>query len=351
MGMLYEMMRQLRMKRERIELVDIAAWDNLQLAVWKAARGKHSRTSVASFYKELNTHLEQLQNDILTAKVPYGNYRAFTINDPKRRVIHAASFADRVLHHAIMNLAEPIFERSLVDSTYACRPGKGVHLAVAQVQRNLQRFPWFVQVDIEHYFPSVDHERLSYLLLRRFKGEDLLYLFARIVNSYQSSPGKGLPIGSLTSQHFANYYLNDADRFLLKHSDVCAHVRYMDDIIWWCRDKSSAKAVLQIFEEYVNNVCQLKLKSTVRLNRSTSGVTYCGFRIFPGVVRLTRRKQRRYRFLRQYYEKLWQRGQIEERNLQKAYDSVLAATLPAQSRSWRQRDLQLHSTLYDNAHG
>lgn len=339
------------MKRHRIELAEIAAWENLQCAVWKAAKGKRLRPAVVMFFKDLDVRLEQLQADILAERVPYGSYRAFFIQDPKRRLIHAAGFADRVLHHAVMNRAEPVFERSLVDSTFACRPGKGVHRAVLRVQRNLQRFPWFVQVDVAGYFPSIDHGRLMNLLARRFKGAAFMRLLERIIGSYQFSPGKGLPIGSLTSQHFANLYLDGADRFLLGHAAVCAHVRYMDDIVWWCRDKQSARSVLQAVGEYITGTCQLTLKPLARINRSVRGMTYCGFRILPGTIRLTLRKQRRYRLLRRYYETAWQRGEIAGSGLQTAFDSVLAATLPAQSLPWRQRDLQLHPSLYDNVRG
>ena len=339
------------MKRKKIELQDIASWDNLQLALFKAAKGKRSRSVVTNFFCRFEQRIAQLQHDILTENVPYGSYRPFVIHDPKRRIIHAASFADRILHHAIINLAEPVFEQSLVNSSYACRPGKGVHSAVKRVQQHLQRYPWYVQVDVEHYFPAIDHVRLIVLLFRRFKGVPFLRLLERIVDSYHASPGKGLPIGSLTSQHFANYYLDSADRFLQNHPAVCAQIRYMDDIVWWCRDKAIALHVLHEFEEYIREICLLKLKPSMQINRSQQGITYCGFRILPGTIRLTIRKQRRYRLLRHYYESAWQQRRISDSGLQAAYDSILAATLPAQSKTWRQRDLQLHPTLYDNVYG
>jgi hypothetical protein len=339
------------MRRQRIELAEIASCANLQLAVWKAARGKRMRPDVASFIAELDGRLAQLQADILAERVPYGHYRSFVIRDPKRRTIHAAGFEDRVLHHAIMNRAESAFEKALLPTTYACRPCKGVHAAAAQVRKNLQRFPWYVQVDVDGYFPAIEHERLLALLSRRFKGEAFMRLLSRIVASYQASPGKGLPIGSLTSQHFANYYLDGADRLLLNHPDVCAQVRYMDDIVWWCGDKQSARHVLAELQNYMFEVCKLTLKANVRLNRSPKGLTYCGFRITPGAIRLTPRKQRRYRLLRRRCEAAWQRGEIGDRGLQAGYDAVFAATLPAESRSWRQRDLQLHPCVYENIGG
>ncbi|MCX7109139.1 MAG: reverse transcriptase/maturase family protein [Proteobacteria bacterium] len=330
------------MHRRHIELTDIAAWDNLLLAVWKAARGKRQRPDVARFLAETDDSLQQLASDILVGAVPYGRYRSFHIHDPKLRLIHAACFEDRVLHHAIINLAEPVFERSLVPTTYACRPGKGVHRAVVQVQNNLRRFPWFVQVDVDGYFPAIDHSLLFGLLQHRFKGDGFMALLWRIIDSYHARLGKGLPIGALTSQHFANHYLDGADRFLLNTKPVGAMVRYMDDMIWWCHDKPSALQTLAGLREFLHDKLSLRLKPTTQINRSSRGVTYCGFRILPGTVLLTPRKQRRYRSLREQWETAWLEGNIDSNTLQQAYAAVHAITLHADSRTWRQRNLQLH---------
>jgi RNA-directed DNA polymerase len=178
------------MKREPIAVSDIATWHNLALAAWKAARGKRTRPDVVRFMANADCSLARLAWDTLGGRTPYGGYRSFEIHDPKTRLIHAACFEDRVLHHAIMNLAEPVFERALVPSTYACRPKRGVHKAVSEVQRHLQRFPWFGKVDIDGYFPSIDHACLQRLLARRFKGEEFLALLGRIIDSYASQPGK-----------------------------------------------------------------------------------------------------------------------------------------------------------------
>ena len=232
------------MKRTRITLAEIAAADNLALAAWKAARGKRDRPEVADFLAQSDRSLARLGQDILAGSVPYGCYRRFTIHDPKHRVIHAACFEDRVLHHAIINLAERTFERALVPSTYACRPGLGVHRAVAQVQRNLQRYPWFGKVDVDGYFPSIDHARLVALLRGASRARSCSISSGEDRGLLHAAPGKGLPIGSLTSQHFANHYLDGADRFLVCHPLACAHVRYMDDIIWWGQEKDDVKRVL-----------------------------------------------------------------------------------------------------------
>ena len=112
------------MQRARIDLADVASADNLALAAWKAARGKRQRPEVMRFCAHFDDSIARLRRDILAGVAPYGEYRSFLIHDPKQRLIHAACFADRVLHHAIMNLAEPVFERTLVPSTYACQIGR-----------------------------------------------------------------------------------------------------------------------------------------------------------------------------------------------------------------------------------
>ncbi len=334
------------MKRTRIELLEISAADNLSLAAWKAARGKRTRPEVMRFLDRLEASISRLAADILSGKAPYGRYRRFHIQDPKERLIHAACFEDRVLHHAILNLAEPVFERSLVPSTFACRPGLGVHRAVRQVQRHLQRFPWFGQVDVAGYFPSIDHDRLFQLLTRRFKGAEFLELLRRILDTYQAQPGKGLPIGSLTSQHFANLYLDGADRFLLAHPKVCGHVRYMDDIIWWGREKEDVKRVLGDLRLWLEQERLLHLKPQNQINRSQRGVTYCGYRVLCGAVRLTPRKQTRYRLLSRQWEEAWLAGRIDSQALQRGYAAVHAISLHADSLAWRKRHLALHPSRY-----
>jgi len=330
------------MKRHCIRLADIAAIDNLTLAVWKASRSKRHRPDVIRFTTQLDQHLKQLAQDILQANVPYARYREFHIHDPKERLIHAACFEDRVLHHAIMNLAEPVFERTLVPTTYACRPEKGVHRAVAQVQANLLRYPWYVKTDISGYFPSIDHQILQGLLQRRFKGGDFLSLLWRIIDSYHAQLGKGLPIGSLTSQHFANYYLDSADRFLLEHLKVQAQVRYMDDTLFWCNSRAEANEKLAALREYLRVERQLQIKPNSQINRSNVGVTYCGYRILPGAILLSRRKRQRYQQLRRQWEQAWLNGQITELALQQVYQSAYAITLHADSQAWRKQNLQLY---------
>lgn len=327
------------MKRRAITLEAIADFANLVRAAYQAGRGKHTRAVVQRFFSRFDDHINTLSSAILEGRAPLGRFRRFAIHDPKPRIIHAACFEDRVLHHAMMNLAGPVLDRALTATTFACRTGMGHHAAVQAAQRHLRRFPWYVKIDIQHYFDSIDHAILHRLLQRRFKGEGFLALLHRIIDCYHIALGKGLPIGALTSQHFANFYLDGLDRYILERLPCRAQVRYMDDIVWWCDSRDTARETLEQVCDYAAHERLLTVKSTTQINRSVHGLSFCGYRILPGLLKLSRRRQRRYQQLRQDWEQRYAEGLIDALGLQHAYDAVHAITLPAASLHWRTQNL------------
>ena len=327
------------MKRLRITLERIAGWDNLLCALHKAARGKRYRGDVAVFLNNADAGLQRMADDIVNERLPYGGFHAFQIRDPKPRLIHAAAFPDRVFHHALINLAGPRLERAMMPTSFACRPDMGVHRAARQVQYNLRRFPWYGQIDIDGYFASIPHGVLLSVLMRYFKGEAFEAQLRRILNGYHHTFEHGLPIGSLTSQYFANIYLNGLDRRLAADGRVCAHVRYMDDIMWWCREKRDVPSVLHDVKAYLHQARGLRVKANEKIQRSAQGAAYCGYRLLPGTVRLSRRRQRRYAQRRRYWEQLWLDGVIDDSRLQCAYAAVNAMTCGADADGWRRKNL------------
>lgn len=332
-------------QRKRIILSDIAEWKNLLSAFHKAARSKRKRADVVAFCIALDSNLNTLGEDIRGGRLPYGRFRTFSVHDPKQRIIHAACFEDRVFHHALMNLCGGPLELAMTPISFACRPGKGVHKAVALVQQNLQRFNWYVKIDIEGYFAAIDQATLMQLLMRRFKGEEIKAQLQRIMASYHSAPGKGLPIGSLTSQHFANYYLDGLDR-LLGHMDmVQARVRYMDDILWWCASKLQARKSLLEVIDWLADERGLQVKKTLQIQASKRGVLYCGYRISPHAIGLSRRKKKRYLKRRKHWENCYWHGQIAEFDLQRAGDAVQAITAGTDSLAWRKENLLRYPSL------
>jgi len=192
------------MKRANHLVIQIAQMENLREAFLRASRGKRGKREVVAFSRELNVNLAALSRGILDGTVAVGDFHSFTIRDPKERIIHAAAFPERVLHHAIINVCEPVFERVAIDDSYACRKGKGREAALARAQSYARGNGWYLQMDVRKYFDSIDHAVLKRALRRKFKDAALLRLFDRIIDSYSTAPCRGLPIGSLTSQHFAN---------------------------------------------------------------------------------------------------------------------------------------------------
>lgn len=330
------------MKRTRIDLEQIAEFSNLTLALHKAARCKRHRVQVQRFLRQAGQNLNQLAYDILTERLPYGRFRSFIIHDPKRRTIHAACFEDRIFHHAVMNIAAPVLERAMLPVNFACRPNLGVHRAAALVQLHIRRYHWYGKIDIDSYFSSIDHHSLLEVLLRRFKGNAFEAQLRRLIDCYHAAPGKGLPIGSLTSQYFANYYLDGLDRLLNALPQVRGQVRYMDDIVWWCDEKAQIKQVLQHVQDWLLQQRKLSVKPAFQIQRSQQGIRFCGYRILPGVRLLSVRRKHRYQQRRLYWEAQFLRGDISATQLQTAYAAVHAITEATDSLGWRQNNLQRH---------
>ncbi|WP_320043447.1 reverse transcriptase/maturase family protein [uncultured Desulfobacter sp.] len=329
------------MKRIAVAIPDICTWDNLARAFYQAAAGKRDSLEVRAFVQDFDARLARIADRIIRLELPVSDPRRFVIHDPKRRIIHAPCFEDRVIHHAIMNLAGLLLDRAMTDYTFACRKGKGVHAAVRQVQANLRRFRWYVKIDIENYFATIDHNNLLALLARKFKGKPFLFLLEKIIYAYHARPGQGLPIGALTSQHCANFYLDRLDRFVMENCRALACVRYMDDMMFWCDTKFKAELLLKKVRRFVESVLLLTVKnSQVQIQKSDYGVLFCGYRIYPGVIRLSQRKKRRYIRLRKKWEQWFVHGMISESELARGYDAVSASLRHADSRQWRKLQLK-----------
>ena len=196
---------------------------NLHEAYYKASKNKRFTSGYINFRKDSETNLEKLRKSLLDGKYTHGQYRHFIITDPKQRLISAAPFPDRVMHHAIMNVLEPVFERQFIFHTYACRKGKGTHAAARYAFKCAGRSEFFLKLDVRKYFDSIDHTVLKQFLCRIIKDARCLELLFGVIDSYKidfegDSVGrkKGLPIGNLTSQFFANFYLSALDHFCLE---------------------------------------------------------------------------------------------------------------------------------------
>jgi retron-type reverse transcriptase len=178
---------------------DIAGYHNIRLAFLKAIRGKRSSSEVTLFCQNVDRNLRAIQNRLMAGDIQWGRYRSFTITDPKKRIISAAPIEDRIIHHAIMNILEPLFERQMIYHTYACRKNWGTHAAIQYAFSKSKGFPWFLKLDVRKYFDSVDHAVLKRIISRLIKDKKTRCLLSGIIDSYETAPGRGLPIGNLTS--------------------------------------------------------------------------------------------------------------------------------------------------------
>ena len=327
-------------KRCRVTLAEVASYDNLALAFYRAARGKRYRAEVQGFARHLDGELSRLQEDILSLQVAVGDYHTFHIWDPKPRQIHAPCFRERVLHHALIAQIGPALDRALVDDSFACRAGKGTLAAVLRAQQHVRRFAWYGKVDVRSYFASIEHDRLLALLARKLKDRGVLALCERIVRSHHGDSGRGLPIGALTSQYFANLYLGSMDRYLLGLPEVRGLVRYMDDTAFFCDSRLQARETAEKATKFARERLGLSLHADPRIQRSAFGLPFLGFRIRPGALCLSRRRMRRYRKARRRWEGAYLAGKIDALSLQAGYAAVYAVTAHAAATRFRQQDLE-----------
>ena len=314
----------------------IADPENLRRAFLKAAVGKRDRHEVIDFSKNLGEKLALLHAELLDGTVSLGDYRYFRIYDPKERLICAAAFRERVVHHAVMIVCEPFFEIYAIYDTYACRPGKGLHRALLRAREMTRRHPWYLKLDIRKYFDSIRHDILLAALERLLRDRDLHRLLIRVMESYNTAPGCGLPIGNLLSQHCANFYLGILDHWLLEVRRVPGYLRYMDDFVLFADSHERLKGELSHIVDFLNHRLGLTPKPP-QLNKSALGVPMLGFRVFPGRILLAPRSRKR--FVRKFsrYEADARSGAIDSRELVRRVTALVSFTRAADAVGFRRQ--------------
>jgi retron-type reverse transcriptase len=247
---------------------DIVDFENLLVAARQAQRGKRFRGNVLAFNYAIERELFKLQAELRAHTYQPGAYRTFMIRDPKDRLISAAPYRDRVVHHALCNVIVPLLERTLIGDTYANRVGYGSHRALKRFTGFARRYRYCLQCDIQKYFPSIDHEILKGLIRRKIKCRDTLWLIDRIIDASNEQvpvleyfPGddlltpvqrrKGLPIGNLTSQFFANLYLSPFDHFVKRQLKLKHYLRYVDDFAAFSDDRQELAEARVAMEAYL----------------------------------------------------------------------------------------------------
>jgi RNA-directed DNA polymerase len=301
----------------------LCSWDNLLLAYRRASKGKRGHPSVAAFEYRLEDNLLQLRRELWDKTYRPGPYHSFYVHDPKCRLISAAPFRDRVIHHALCNLIEPIFERSFIADSYANRVGKGTHRALDRCQQFARRYRYVLQCDVRQFFPSIDQAILQSILGRKLSNPDVMWLVGRILESgvgvldeeyemvWFPEDGllalfrpRGLPIGNLTSQFWANCYLNPFDHFVKRELGCKGYLRYVDDLLFFADGKATLWGWQEAVVEWLARL-RLAIHPAAHPRPVTEGIPFLGFTVFPTHRRLKRCRgiafQRRFKRLVAHY--------------------------------------------------
>ncbi len=322
------------MKRQGQLLEQIADLSNLYEAFYKAQKGKHSKPYVSAYREQLQQNLQRLQCQIISGAVEAGNYHTFTIYDPKKRLICATPFSQRVLHHALMNICHPSFENHQLASSFASRSGKGTYAALDKARAYNRRYKWFLKLDVRKYFESINHAILKKQLRRLFKEPPLLLLFEQIIDSYSTAEHKSVPIGNLTSQYFANHYLSVADHYVIRVLQAPAYVRYMDDMVLWHHDKEELLAIGYKFQEFIAKELLLELKPFC-LNVNRTGLPFLGYLLYEERVRLAPRSKKRFVTKSRLYDRHLQMGLWSQKEFANHVMPLVAFTEYATAREFR----------------
>ena len=248
------------MKRAGGLFPQMVEWGNLEHALRKALIGKRNRRDAEAFVAAMPQSLEEIGERLRGGDGPLGKFTEFVIHDPKKRLISAPCFADRVLHHAVMNVCEPVLERYQIYDSYACRVGKGQFAAIERACSYARHNEWFLKTDVRKYFESIPRVRMWNRLTRMFREEAVLELWWQILDSWNRGHERGLPIGALTSQHLANFYLGEFDHEVKNEWRVKGYIRYMDDSAIWFADGRAAKQASERASEFLANRLDLTLK-------------------------------------------------------------------------------------------
>lgn len=264
---------------------------------WLAFRhGKRASAELDTFQYYLESHLRELSEDLNTRRYRHGGYRSMIVTDNKRRQIAVATIRDRVVHRLCYEYLVRRFDRTFIYDAWSCRKGKGVTAGIERTQRLLAKYPRSVvwRADVTKFFDTVDHAVLQELLERRVPDPKARWLFDEIVRSYATSEVRerpyGIPIGNLTSQIFANIYLNELDRFVSHGIRPLGYVRYGDDFIVIARNREEAASYQRRVTQFITTNLRLRLHSRNNVIVSARhGLTFLGVGIFPAGRRLNPR--------------------------------------------------------------
>lgn len=328
----------------------IISLENL-FSAWDAFKSdKRNRYDVQVFERNLEENIFDLHRDLKTMKYKHGTYSGFWIRDPKPRHIHKATVRDRVLHHAIFNVLNPIFEPTFIAQSFSCRIGKGTHKgiealkqATVKINRNGYKNTFALKCDIKKFFNSIDHDVLLKILAGKIKDTDAMWLLSEIVRSFISKDAnifehKGLPIGNLTSQLFANVYMNEFDQFVKHEIKARYYLRYTDDFVIISDSKEYLEKLIPSISQFLKEKLGLKLHpNKVTIRKFHQGIDFLGYVVLPHYQQLRTKTKKRI-FGKVYWRVLEEKqGRISAETLEQSLQSYLGVLSHANSHKLSQK--------------
>ncbi len=319
------------------------AWENLVAAYRRCQRRKRSKPEAAGFDFAWESELLRLQRELDAGSYRPGEYRHFYIHEPKRRKISAAPFRDRVVHHAVVRVLEPIFERRFIHDSYACRRRKGTHRAIMRAQHYLRRHAFTLKTDVVRFFPNVDHAVLLDVLRRTVADRKLLDLLGVVIASgegvlsAEASPAlfpgddlfaltrpTGMPIGNLTSQFFANVLLDPIDHFIKEDLRARGYVRYADDLVLFGDEKRQLWGWREALNQRLADVRLRLHRDKTQVRPAEAGLGFLGFVLTRNDRRLNQTALLRFNRRLRRMRRLWKQRSIKPSEIRKSVAATMA---------------------------
>ncbi len=279
----------------------IISLENLFSAWLEFRKGKRHKLDVQIFELNLEDNLFHLHWLLERGKYQHGNYVSFCVKDPKQRLIHKAPVIDRVFHHAVFRVLYPIFDGMFINDSYSCRIGKGTHMAVKQlevyikrVSRNHQRSCFVLKCDVKSFFHSINHQILLNLIKKKIADDKAMLLIQQIIYSFNCVEGKGIPLGNLTSQLFANIYMNEFDQYARKFLKIKHYIRYTDDFVFVHNSRKCLKRLVPEISTALQHKLHLNLHpQKIFIQKVNQGVDFLGYVVFSHFTLLRTKTKKR----------------------------------------------------------
>ena len=323
-------------KSMRGEYFSKLSFEHLLSAHDRARENKTNKKSVLVFEMDLESNIINILRKLQNNTYEFGEYRIFTIKEPKERIIKALPYIDRVVNQwYVYEFIKPYFVPRFIKDTYACIDGRGTHLAVTNLQNYMRRMKrnndnyYILKCDVRKFFDNINKDILYNILNKHIKDKDLFILTKKII--YDNEEKVGIPIGNYTSQYFANIYLNELDQYIKRILKIKYYVRYMDDFILLLDSKEEAKKTVNIIDYYLHHYLGLSLNEKSRYYPRRMGVNFCGYRIFETHILLRTNSKQKIKRNIKIWNKAYLKGELDTNKTKLQFNSWLAHASHANS--------------------